>query len=96
MEIVYGVQWIEREFGIRPEGFKIFTDLEACKVSSRKSVSEGTYSDGSGYLGPASLSYVIIPVECLEEYVRARLVTHPHAFSSNYWTPKMKSDPISF
>ena len=57
--VLYAVEWVELEFGSRPEGYKIFDSLEACIEVSKMDSKKGTYSDGSGYCGPVRpISYV--------------------------------------
>ena len=52
MKTLYAVPWIEIEYGWgdRPEGFKVFEDLDECLESSKASSKSGNY-DG-GYFGP--------------------------------------------
>ena len=52
MKTLYAVPWIEVEYGWgeRPEGYKIFEDLEECIKSSKESSENGNYK--GGYCGP--------------------------------------------
>lgn len=54
MKILYAVPWIEVEYGWgdRPEGYKIFDDLETCISSTKESSANGNYESGNGYFGP--------------------------------------------
>ena len=97
MKIVYAVEWIEVEFGSRPEGFKIFLDESKCTETTKGDSVRGSY--GEGYLGPVRpLCYYEIPFDCLEEDVKTRLYDDEsdksRIFSSNYWSPKFKSSRI--
>jgi hypothetical protein len=49
---IFLVPWIEVEYGwgSRPEGYKVFENLENCIIETRKDSESGNY-DG-GYLGP--------------------------------------------
>lgn len=51
---LYAVEWIEVEYGWgdRPEGYKIFKDLEFAKEETFEDSENGNYPSGSGYLGP--------------------------------------------
>lgn len=62
---LYAVEWIEVEFGSRPEGFKVFDSLEKCINQTIIDSNEGPYASG-GYFGPVRpLRYVITkdPIE---------------------------------
>lgn len=54
MTILYAVPWIEVEYGWgeRPEGYKIFDNLEECISSTKESSKTGNYESGGGYCGP--------------------------------------------
>ena len=58
MRIVYGVEYIEVEFGDRPWGWRLYTDLHECKSKTRNDEKTG-YSPGQ-YLGPVK------PLVCYE------------------------------
>jgi hypothetical protein len=67
MEVLYAVEWVEIDFGRRPEGYKVFSDKEVCVESTKKSSIDGPYSDG-GYCGPVRpLHYYEIPPVALTE-----------------------------
>lgn len=96
MLVVYAVEWVESEFGKRPEGYKIFTDKGHCIEQTRKDREKGPYSDGSGYCGPEiPVGYYEVPWECLEEKVKETLMEQTGerrvTFSSNNWEPKFKT-----
>jgi len=57
MKTLYAVPWIEVEYGWgdRPEGFKVFDNLDECLESSKTSSENGNY-DG-GYMGPERPMY---------------------------------------
>lgn len=52
MKILFAVPWIEIEFGwgTKPEGYKIFDNLETCIQESLNDTNTGNYDDG--YCGP--------------------------------------------
>ena len=92
MEIVYGVPWIEIEFGRRPEGWKIFNSKEQCIKETKEAGARGVTS--SGYLGPKRpLHYKEIPKEIIPAKVLAKLADDQtaSAFTQNSWTPPMAS-----
>ncbi len=58
----YAVPWIEIEYGWgdRPEGYKIFDNLEDCINTTKEDSKNGSYS--GGYIGPIRpLYYYKIP-----------------------------------
>ncbi len=66
MKTLFAVPWIEVEYGWgdRPEGFKVFDNLEECISSSKESSATGNYESGGGYFGPERpLHYYEIPDE---------------------------------
>jgi hypothetical protein len=89
---IYGVPWIEVEFGQRDEGWALFTDLEECKSETKEASRRGPYEGGGGYCGPVRpLTYYEIPVEGLDdEYVKA-LKKKGRCHTANRWYPKYKS-----
>lgn len=54
MKTLYAVEWIEVEYGwgSRPEGFKLFDNLDECIKSTKESSEKGNYEYGGGYFGP--------------------------------------------
>ena len=54
MKTLYAVPWIEIEYGwgSRPEGYKIFEDLQECIEKTKTDSSNGNYESSGGYLGP--------------------------------------------
>ena len=63
MKTLYAVEWVEVEYGWgeRPEGFKIFDNLEECITSTKESSQNGNYESGGGYFGPKRpLEYTIL------------------------------------
>jgi hypothetical protein len=88
---IYGVPWIEVEFGQRSEGWALFMDLNQCIRDTKKSAKRGAYSDsdGGGYLGPERpLGYYEIPVEGLELRYAKDLKEKGFAHTDNHWSPK--------
>ena len=96
LKLAYCVPWIEIEYGwgSRPEGYKIFSDLEKCleqtKVDSAKAGYEG------GYCGPVrdmELFYYEVPYDLIPEKVKNAFDEGKDFwFSENAWNPQMKSE----
>lgn len=64
-KVVYGVPWIEIDFGSRPEGWELFLHKEECVKSTLKASKDGSYNDG-GYYGPVRpLMYYEIPIDSI-------------------------------
>ena len=64
MTILYAVPWIEIEYGwgTRPEGYKIFDNLETCIQESLNDTNSGNYE--GGYCEPESpIQYYETPDE---------------------------------
>lgn len=92
MQVVYGVQWIEVEFGQRCEGWKVYLDKEKCIEDTQRGSQEGPY-DG-GYFGPARpLRMYEIPFECLDKKDQTNLkarTSKGQVFTDKSWMPKFK------
>lgn len=89
MDVVYGVQWIEVDFGQRDEGYKLFRDEQECIKSTKESSRNGPYEGGSGYMGPVRpLSYVEIPVTSLEKELRRKFKGNSVVWTDRRWKPK--------
>lgn len=81
MNILYAVPWIEIEYGWgdRPEGYRIFSELDDCIKSTIKSSENGNYDDG--YFGPERpLHYYEIPYE---EEIASQTFVDKLRFKSN-------------
>lgn len=54
MKTLYAVEWVEVEYGwgSRPEGFKLFDNLDDCIKLTKESSEKGNYKSGGGYFGP--------------------------------------------
>lgn len=93
MKIVYGVSWIEVEFGQRPEGYSLFLDKEKCIADTKKASENGPYP--GGYCGPVRpLHYVEIPFDSLEEKVQIVLNAKRECCTDNFWQPKFYSGAV--
>ncbi len=93
---IYAVQWIEVEFGQRPEGWALFTDVDRCISETKKSCKNGRYAEDGGYYGPVKpLRYHEIPVEGLTESVINDLKSEGKAITENEWSPKYLGKKIS-
>ena len=91
---VFAVEWIEIDFGQRPEGWALFMDLKACLRETKKASEKGPYDDGGGYLGPERpLRYYEIPVEGLKEEYIEELAEKGKTHTENYWSPKYIGNP---
>lgn len=86
---VYGVPWIEIDFGDRPEGYKIHLDKQAAIDQAKIDSTNGPYEGGGGYMGPVRpMRVVTIPWSDLEKDVQANIKNGATpCFTSNYWTP---------
>lgn len=90
MKVVYAVEWIEVEFGSRPEGYKLFLDKDVCIRQTKEDSRNGPY-DG-GYLGPVrSLMYIEVPFDSLEDDLKKKLLEKGTTFTDNNWGPKFNS-----
>lgn len=86
---IYGVRWIEVEFGERDEGWSLFVDLKRCIRETKKYSKSGPYEGGGGYLGPERpLRYYEIPLNGLTPNVIKDLKTNGKAHTENRWHPK--------
>jgi hypothetical protein len=107
MKTVYIVEWIEVEFGQRPEGYRVFTDIEVefgqrpegYRVFTDKGdCMRETRKDSQegaysgGYIGPARpLCYYEVPLACFPKEVQKTLRENGRSHTKNYWEPKFKS-----
>jgi hypothetical protein len=95
LRVVYGVEWLEVDFGQRPEGYVLFLDKEQCIKDTKEASYRGPYPGGGGYCGPVRpLTYVEIPFDSLEEDLQKRLEENGKAGTSNYWSPKFTGDKV--
>lgn len=86
---IYGVPWIEVEFGQRSEGWALFMDLKTCVRETQKASKRGAYEGGGGYLGPERpLHCYEIPTEGLETEYAKSLKETGFAHTDNHWHPK--------
>lgn len=89
VKVVCGVEWLESEagWGRRPEGWKLFLDLDECLESTKLSSATGC-CDG-GYIGPVRpLSYYEIPFDSLESNLQEKLTESRMCFTDFYWVPR--------
>lgn len=87
--VVYGVPWIEVEFGSRDEDMKLYKTLKEAQEGARKDSNKGAY-DG-GYIGPERPERVI---EILRDELDPQLLTWldegKNPFTDNNWHPRFK------
>lgn len=89
MKIVYGVPYIEVEFGQRDEGWCLYMTKAKCIRRTKKDSESGPY-DG-GYYGPERpLYYIEIPFDSLEKKYRDELEKGNVVHTLNNWHPKFK------
>lgn len=96
MKTVYGVRWIEVEFGQRPEGWKLYLDKDECAKDTQRGSKDGAYPGGGGYLGPERpLRMYEIPFDSLPEDVQERLGDSGSTWTENRWEPKFRDHGTS-
>ena len=94
-DIVYGVEWIEIEWGSRSEGYSLFIDLDRCIKDTKAASERGPYGSGGGYCGPViPLHYVIIPFNFLEDEYKDKLRDSGKAHTKNHWSPMFKGNTV--
>ena len=97
MKTVYAVRWLEVEFGWgdRPEGYKLFLNLDLCLKDTKACLVKGNYK--GGYCGPERPAfYVEVPFDSLEEKFQKALDEGGEScsvFTDNHWSPKFQSSP---
>ena len=90
-DVVYGVCWIEVEYGwgSRPSGWFLFLDKETAHTESRKSSDRGNF-DG-GYIGPERpIEIYSIPWQFLPDEAKTRLASDGKWGSGDFWGPEYK------
>jgi hypothetical protein len=91
MKVVYGVEWIEIEFGQRDEGWALFLDKDECTKKTKEASARGPYPGGGGYCGPVRpLVAYEIPFAALDKKLQAELRKSGRTHTDNHWTPKFK------
>lgn len=89
IKVVYGVPWIEVEFGERDEGWSLFMDKAECFKSTKEASARG--AGGGSYVGPERpLTATEIPFDCLDAKLKAALKKTGKAHTENRWSPKFK------
>lgn len=91
MKVVYAVEWIEVEFGSRPEGYKLFLDKELCVETTKKDSQKGPGADG--YFGPVRpLRCVEVPYDSLEDDLKTKFLMSETGFvwTDNNWSPRFR------
>lgn len=91
---IYGVPWIEVEFGQRPEGWALFVDLDKCIKDTKNASRKGAYE--GGYIGPERpLYYYELPIEGMNSKIVAELKLKGKTHTDNYWSPKYRGNMTS-
>ena len=94
MKVVFGVQWIEIEFGQRLEGWSLFTNAEECVERTKEASAKGPYP--GGYIGPERpLRMYEIPFDSLDKETQKDLKKKGTAHTANNWQPKFKDSGTS-
>lgn len=96
MKVAYFAQWIEVEFGQRPEGGYCALSQEILEKKVRESSKRGAYS--GGYIGPERpLRLYEVPFDVLEPEVKAKLLASPEVCVrtiNDFWTPQFLGKTI--
>ncbi len=86
---VFGVQWVEVEFGERDEGWNLFADRDVCIQRTKDASARGVY-DG-GYIGPERpLRVYEIPFDCLTDKMKDSINENGWCGTPNNWRPKFR------
>lgn len=94
MKVVYGVPWVEIEFGSRPEGWELFRDKKECIKVTKESSEKGAY-DG-GYCGPERpLRFFEIPFDSLPDELIEKFENTDVISTDNFWSPKFRDNGTS-
>ncbi len=96
MKTVYGVQWIEIEFGERDEGMRLYLNKEQC-IAEAKADSEKGWCGHGQYVGPERpIGYYEIPFDSLGDELKEALNKSKKgvAHTENRWSPKFKSNKV--
>ena len=94
LQVVYGVEYIEIEFGRRPWGWRLYTSKDQCITRTQEDSNEG---QGNGqYLGPVRpLYYVEIPIDSLSSEQKAALKRgEGRCDTHNEWQPEFTGKPV--
>lgn len=87
MKIVYGVEYIEVEFGQRPFGWHLYLDKTECHNKTKKASDSGRYC--GGYLGPIRpLDSFEIPFASLSKKIQRQLTKTGHYHTDDSWKPE--------
>lgn len=90
MKVVYGIKWIEVEFGQRDEGWRIYKSIRKAKKEGSKDSAAGAYS--GGYIGPERpVTVYEIPVECLKSSDAKKPEDSSFIHTDNDWKPRFKA-----
>ena len=97
IETVFGVRWVEVEFGERPEGWRIYSNVDDCIQITKEASLRGPYKDNGedGYYGPdRPLIYHEIPALCLDKNVQEALAEGHTGQTKKNWNPKFKGPAV--
>lgn len=90
--ILYGVKYIEVEFGQRDEGWALYHDKLTMEKKTRFQSDIGTYE--GGYYGPERpLSYYEIPIICVEDRYNPLITNKDCIMTAANWSPRFKNGP---
>ncbi len=96
MRVAYFAQWIEVEFGQRPEGGYCALSQEILEKKVKESSNCGGYP--GGYYGPERpLRLYEVPFDVLEPEVKTKLLANPELCvrtTDDFWTPRFVGKTI--
>jgi len=94
MKVVYGVPWIEVEFGQRDEGWALFMDKKRCFKETKEAFDRGPYE--GGYCGPERpLVAYEIPFDSLDAKLQKSIKKDGKVHTDNHWAPRFKGQAHS-
>jgi hypothetical protein len=93
MTKVYGVRYIEIDFGERPWGWILFLSQECAKSTAKEDSKDGPKN--GHYLGPVRPLYLIeIPYDSLDEHTRQCLDNDGVYWTDDDWQPDFTGQRI--
>lgn len=88
---VFGIPWIEIDFGQKPQGWKLYSDKRTAWAETSKASKDGSYS--GGYYGPVRpLMLYMIPRRSLDAKQIEALNVKGKVRTDDLWEPKFKAE----